>query len=188
VKHSTRLPHVSVLDIGPASWGLVQMLRGTYVPPSRLNALSAAALLVAGCANIPDVGADVATTGMPNTEVALRESMRLVDAEVGKLGRMAPLPPVRADAYPVVPGELQRPISFAWAGTLEDGVRRLAGNIGYATAVAPPQPGQESVPVSISVGPVPVIEAFQALGDAAGARATVRVDPVRRQVDVLYHA
>ncbi len=166
----------------------VAQLRFRLLPPL------AAACLVMGCAAIPNVGTDVATTGMPNTEVALRESIRLVHAEIGKLGSMAPPappappPPARADAYPVAPGELQKVIAFTWTGTLEEGVRQLAGNIGYVTTIAPPRAGQESIPVSISIGPVPVIQAFQALGDAAGAVATVRVDPVRRQVDVLYHA
>jgi len=172
----------------------VAQLRFRLLPPL------AAACLVVGCAAVPNVGTDVAMAGMPNTEMALRESMRLVDTEIGKLGRMeppapaappialAPLPPSRADAYPVVPGELQKVIAFTWTGTLEEGVRQLAGNIGYVTTVAPPRSGHGSVPVSISIGPVPVIQAFQALGDAAGATATVRVDPMRRQVDVLYHA
>ena len=172
----------------------VAQLRFRLLPPL------AAACLVVGCAAIPNVGTEVAMTGMPNTEVALRESMRLVDTEIGKLGRMeppappapsialAPPPPSRADAYPVIPGELQKVIAFTWTGTLEEGVRQLAGNIGYVTTVAPPRSGHESIPVSISIGPVPVIQAFQALGEAAGVTATVRVDPVRRQVDVLYHA
>ena len=38
----------------------------------------------------------------------------------------------------------------------------------------------------VATGPVPIVEAFQALGLAAGDRAMVQVDPSRRQVDVLY--
>ena len=48
--------------------------------------------------------------------------------------------------------------------------------------------GTPPAAVSVAIGPVPVIQAFRALGDAAGTRATVRVDPARRQVEVLYHA
>ena len=145
-----------------------------------------AALLIAGCST-PDIGTDVAMTGMPNAEVALRDSMRLVDAEMGKLGVMTPTPLGRSEE-PVVPGELQKLVTFDWSGSLEDGVRKLAGNVGYAVAIQPPPPGQVSLQVAVATSAVPIINAFQALGEAAGARATVRIDPARRQVDVLYRA
>jgi len=148
---------------------------------------AAAALLVVGCSSTPEVGTDVAMTGMPNAELALRESMRLVDAEMGKLGTMGPAPVERV-VGPVLPGELQKVVTFSWTGTLEEGVRTLAESVGYAVAVAPPPPGQAPVQVGLVTGQVPIIQAFQALGNAAGARATVRVDPVRRQVDVIYRA
>ena len=96
--------------------------------------------------------------------------------------------PASAAAGPVVPGELQKLVTFDWSGSLEDGVRKLAGNVGYAVAIQPPPPGQASLQVAVATGAVPIIDAFQALGEAAGARATVRIDPARRQVDVLYRA
>jgi len=195
-------PVAQPLDTGPAASGLMQAALDLCIRPPL-----AMALLVAGCANIPNVGTDVAMTGMPNTEVALRESMRLVDVEIGKLGQMAPPAPPPAPllpaaapapkpllratsspAYSVLPGELQKVVVFTWNGTLEAGVRQLADSIGYVSSVAPPMFGQVSVPVSIATGPVPVMEALQALGDAAGSHATVRVDPARRLVEVLYHA
>ena len=185
MRHSPRLPPVGIADIGPAPSGLMQAALDLCIRPSL-----ALALLVAGCADFPMVGNDVAMAGMPNTEVALRDSMRLVDAEMGKLGGLAPTlsAPVPSAAGPVVPGELQKVVTFTWSGSLEDGVRQLAGNVGYAVAVIPAPPGQAPAAVSVATGPVPVIQAFRALGDAAGARATVRVDPARRQVEVLYHA
>jgi len=198
-------PVAQPLDTGPATSGLMQAALDLCIRPPL-----AMALLVAGCGAIPNVGTDVSMTGMPNTEVALRESMRLVDVEIGKLGRMAPPappvpPPARllpaaapapqpllrvasSPAYSVLPGELQKVVVFTWTGTLEAGVRQLADSIGYVSSVVPPMFGQVSVPVSIAIGPVPVMEALQALGDAAGSHATVRVDPARRQVEVLYHA
>lgn len=194
-------PAPFVLDIGPASSGLVALLaryarcapRAT--PPVRRirdipRAASPvvtllAALLAAGCASTPDVGTDVAATGMPNAELALRESMRLVDAQMSKLGTMGPAP-VQRGVGPVVPGELQKVVVFSWTGTLEDGVRKLADSIGYAVAVAPPPAGQGPVEVGVATGQVQILQAFQALGEAAGSRAMVRVDPVRRQVDVVY--
>ena len=188
MRHPSSLPALRVLDIGSASSGLIQMIRDARPRPFPLLSALAISLLAAGCAGFPNVGTDVATTGMPNTETALRDSMRLVDAEMGKLGGLAPAPAPSAAAGPVLPGELQKVVTFTWAGSLEDGVRQLAGNVGYAVALVPAPPGQAPAAVSVATGPVPVIQAFRALGDAAGTRATVRVDPARRQVEVLYHA
>ena len=143
---------------------------------------------LAACGGVPDVGADVAMAGMPNPELALRESMRAVDAEMGKLGglRLASAAGPAATG-PVVPAELQKVVTFAWTGTLEGGVRKLATDVGYAVSVVPPPPrGLPPLQVDIRTAAAPVIEAFQALGTAAGTRAEVRVDPALRQVQVLY--
>lgn len=176
------LTRVTLLDIGPTSWGFIQLFRNAGLRGAAL----AAALLAAGCST-PNVGTDVATTGMPNAEVALRESMRLVDAEMGKLGVMTPTPLGRSQGL-VVPGELQKVVTFDWSGSLEDGVRKLAGNVGYTVAVSPPPSGQAPAQVAVATGAVPIIQAFQALGEAAGTRVMVTVDPARRQVDVTYRA
>jgi hypothetical protein len=42
--------------------------------------------------------------------------------------------------------------------------------------------------VSINVDSVPVYDIFQMLGNDAGSRATVSVDPLNHQVQVTYHA
>ena len=180
--HPIPSPLFRVVIIGPASSGLIQLLRKA-VP---LGPVLATGLLAAGCST-PNVGTDVAMTGMPNAEVALRDSMRLVDAEMGKLGVMTPTPLRRSEA-PAVPGELQKVVTFDWSGSLEDGVRKLAGTVGYVVTIEPPPPGKASVQVAVATGAVPIINAFQALGEAAGVRAMVRVDPARRQVDVMYRA
>ncbi len=142
------------------------------------------ALSVAACST-PNVGTDVAVTGMPNAEVALRDSMHVVDAEMGKLGVLAP---ITRSSGPVVPGELLKTVAFNFSGSLEDGVRQLARSVGYGVAVSPLPTGQVPVQVAVSTGSVELIQAFQALGDAAGSRAMVTVDPVHRQVDVAYRA
>ena len=182
VTRLSSLPRFALLDIGSISWGFVQLFRNAGLRGAAL----AAALLVAGCST-PNVGTDVAMTGMPNAEVALRDSMRLVDAEMGKLGVMTPTPLGRGEG-PVVPGELQKVVTFDWSGSLEEGVRKLAGNVGYTVAVSPPPSGQAPAQVAVATGAVPLIQAFQALGEAAGTRVMVTVDPARRQVDVTYRA
>lgn len=139
--------------------------------------------LLAACAT-PNVGTDVATAGMPNAEVALRDSMRQVDAEMASLGMMTP---AQSYAAPVVPAELNRPVVFSWNGPLEAGVRTVAERVGYRVVVTS-EPGARPVTVAVDTGPATALEAFAALGVAAGASATVRVDTQRRQVEVIHHA
>lgn len=155
-----------------------------------LSLLSAAGL--AACSAVTPVPTDVASPGMPNPEVALRQSMQTVAREVSGLGGMsppavaaasAPLPP--RPAGPVLPEPLGRTVSFEWNGPLDEGVARLAQTVGYTFFVTAPQ-GNTPVAVAVSVRDVPASEAFRALGEAAGSRATVRLVPSRSQVQVVY--
>jgi defect-in-organelle-trafficking protein DotD len=128
-------------------------------------------VLLNGCAGTIPVPTTVETPGMPNPESALRNSMQHVDAEMAELGTMR-VAPVQEDARtaPVLPEDLQ-----------------LAQSIGYTFYVTAP-PGAPNIQVSIEVHGVPAFEAFKALGDAAGTRATVEVDPLHHQVQVIHHA
>ncbi len=153
----------------------LERLRSTVV------ALGLSALAVCTTPNVPT---DVDTTGMPNPEIALRDSFRQVDAEMGSLGTMAPAP--AAESVPVMPGELQKVVTFTWQGPLDDGVRKLADSIGYTVAVsAPKEPA--ALPIAISTRPEQVFQVFQQLGEAAGASATVALDPLHHQVRVIHH-
>ena len=81
---------------------------------------------------------------------------------------------------------MQRPIGFAWNGSLDDGVRRVAAEVGYRVEVfGPPQPQ----PVAVAVPNVvtTLIGALTALGNQAGSAATVRVDPINRRIQVIHH-
>ena len=152
-----------------------------------------AVALLASCTTTRNVGTDVLLTGMPNPEIALRESMRLVNAEMTQLGTLnAPVAGRMTQA--IVPGELQQTVTFAFVGSLDDGVRKLAESVGYTVTVTPPpppQPGSTPLPpltVSVSTGFVTAVSAFSALGDAAGSRAMVRVDPQHHLVEVIHYA
>ena len=93
-------------------------------------------------------------------------------------------PPTRSGA--VVPEELQRPIGFAWNGPLDDGVRKVAAEVGYRVEVSgPPQP----LPLAVAVPTVAttLIGALTTLGNQAGSAATVRVDPINRRIEVIHH-
>lgn len=93
-------------------------------------------------------------------------------------------PPTRSGA--VVPEELQRPIGFAWNGKLDDGVRRVAAEVGYRVEVSGP-PQMQSLAVAIPKVATTLIGALTALGNQAGTAATVRVDPINRRVEVIHH-
>lgn len=148
-------------------------------------------LAVTACAT-PNVGTDVVTTGMPNPEIALRDSMRLVDAEMTSLGTLG-APPIRT-AEPVVPGELQKTVTFAYSGPFDDGARKLATAVGYRLTITPPPPPAPGTTapgplnVDVSTGFVTAYAALKALGDAAGSRAVLRVDPQHHLVEVIYNA
>jgi defect-in-organelle-trafficking protein DotD len=144
----------------------------------------ACALVMAGCAAIHPVPTDVETPGMPNPETALQRSMQHVDTEMAELGQLSPSA-VRT-VQPVMPADLQRTVSFAWAGSLDQAVAKLAASVGYTFYRTAPVNAQQ-LDVAIRLSSVPAYQVFEALGAEAGARATVAVDPLHHQVEVIHH-
>jgi defect in organelle trafficking protein DotD len=148
--------------------------------------LSALAVgLLGGCgASVQPVPTTVVTPGMPNPEEALRQSMQHVDAEMTELGQYVATPVVSSS--PVVPEDLQRVVSFKWSGPLDRGVAKLAQSVGYTFYVTAPAEAQALL-VSVEVDNAPAYEVFRALGEKAGTRATVELDPLHHQVEVIHH-
>jgi defect-in-organelle-trafficking protein DotD len=142
-------------------------------------------ILLAGCAADPKVPAGVDTTGMPNTELALQESLRQVDAAMATLGTMTPASVALSD-NPVVPAELQKIVTFAWQGPLDGAVRQLAASIGYTVKISGSQ-HRAALAVGVDSGPKPIVELFRDLGTAAGDRATIELDPQHHRVEVRHH-
>jgi len=140
------------------------------------------ALLAAGCAGVNPT--TVAVPGMPNPEEALQQSMQHVDAEMAELGRRTPT--VARQVQPVMPADLQRLVSFEWSGPLDQGVAKLAASIGYTFYTTAPANAQP-LDVAIRMASVPAYQVFQTLGAEAGTRATVQVDPLHHQVQVIHH-
>jgi defect in organelle trafficking protein DotD len=140
--------------------------------------------LLAGCAGVTPVPPDVATTGMPNSELALQKSMSDVHAAMAELSGLGVAP--ASSQPPVVAAELDRPVSLNWSGTLDAGVKTIADRIGYRMTVTAPQPCQPLV-VAVNVTNVTALAAFQALGGAAGTAATVVVDQQHHLVEVDHH-
>ena len=141
-------------------------------------------VMLAGCATVHPVPTTVVTPGMPNPEEALRQSMQHVDAEMAELGQLSPS--VARPDTPVVPEDLQRIVSFEWSGPLDQAVAKLAQSVGYTFYTTAP-PNAQPINVTIQIASVPAFQVFQALGEEAGARATVQVDPLHHQVQVIHH-
>ncbi|MDE1905058.1 MAG: DotD/TraH family lipoprotein [Rhodospirillales bacterium] len=142
--------------------------------------------LLAGCAApVHPVPTTVEAAGMPNPELALQKSITDVDSEMAELGEMNPTvtpPPQQA----VLPDPLQKTVSFTWNGPLDGAVSKLAQSVGYTFYVTAPQNAQP-LNVSISASET-AYQVFQQLGADAGAKATVQVDPLHHQVEVIHHA
>lgn len=152
--------------------GLAAMLLGTAV--------------LAGCAApVHPVLTTVETPGMPNPEIALQKSMQDVDVEMAELGQLTPAP-TTPFSTPVLPEPLQKTVSFSWNGPLDKAVANLAQSVGYTFYVTAP-PNAQPVNVTINISSVPAYQVFQALGEEAGTKATVEVDPLHRQVEVIHH-
>jgi defect-in-organelle-trafficking protein DotD len=139
---------------------------------------------LAGCANVTPVPTDVATTGMPNPEFALQNSLTRVRTAMVELNGMNVAAPVTQPS--ITPGELDRPINFVWSGPLDQGVQKLADTVGYQVNVTAPQ-NSKPLSVSVNISNVTALDAFRALGTAAGTAATVVVDPQHHTVEVEHH-
>lgn len=154
-------------------WGIPAVLLGAAV--------------LAGCAApVQPVPTTVAVPGMPNPELALQQSMNDVNAEMSELGQLTPAPTTPATA-PVLPAPLQRIVSFTYSGPLDKAVAQLSQSVGYTFYVTAP-PNAQPVNVAITISSVSAYQVFQALGEEAGTRATVEVDPLHHQVEVIHHA
>ena len=144
-----------------------------------------AAVALTGCATpVHPVPTTVATPGMPNPEEALRQSIQHVDAEMAQLGQLTPTQVTTS--VPVVPEDLQRLVTFKWSGPLDQGVAKLAQSVGYTFFVTAP-PGAQPLQVAVELTNVPAYEVFKALGEEAGTRAAVELDPLHHQVQVIHH-
>ena len=158
------------------------MLGLRLLPPIAIGLMT----LLSACAGTPKIDPDVDAYGMPNAELALQRSIGRVDAAMLDLGGMNVASQVFTPAGPIVAAELERPLTFAWAGPIDTGVKALADRIGYRLVVTEPQ---NAVPVIVAVimTNASAIDLFKALGVAAGSQATVIVDPDHHQVQVQHH-
>ncbi len=154
------------------------MARRRLLPPATIGL----AALLAGCASTPQVDPNADTSGMPGTGLALQRSLERVDRTMGELGRFGPGTALR----PVTAAELERPVSLAWSGPIDQGVKALADCIGYQVAISAPA-NPRPIQVAVDMTDVPILDLFEAMGTAAGTSATVVVDPDHHRVEVQHH-
>lgn len=145
------------------------------------------ALSLAGCSTVTPIEPTVATPGMANAEKALQQSMGDVGREMARIGKIGP-EVAASDRRTVVPGELDREVSFQWHGSLDDGVRQLADLVGYSVEVKGASLFTPRVQVAIDPAPRRVYDLFRLLGEQADTRANVRVDPQHHRVEIVYGA
>ena len=105
-------------------------------------------------------------------------------SSMAELGRLSPT--VAREVQPVMPADLQRVVSFEWNGPLDQAVAKLSASIGYTFYTTAPA-NAAPLEVSIRMASVPAYQVFQSLGAEAGTRATVQVDPLHHQVQVIHH-
>ncbi|NHN89974.1 DotD/TraH family lipoprotein [Acetobacter conturbans] len=152
---------------------------------NRHHLFAPALLLCLAACSTPGHPGPVETTGMPNTELALQRAIQSTDHDMAEFGALRPtvsVPATTADNAQV-PEELRRSVWFVWKGPLLPGVKKLGREIGYTVAT---RGDREDVPVDINTT-APVLDHLRALGDQAGNRATVAVDPVTHSITVTYN-
>jgi defect-in-organelle-trafficking protein DotD len=157
-------------------------MRYRFLPLLAPLGVALAAALGACSTPIPPL---VDVPGMANPELALQQSFQHVEAEMGQLGTLR-TGALQGQLPEVVPGELDKVVSFAWEGSLDGAVEKLAKEIGYAVEVKAPFNGKP-LSIGISTGPQRVVDIFEAIGGAAGGNATVEVDPQHQRVQVIHH-
>jgi defect-in-organelle-trafficking protein DotD len=90
-----------------------------------------------------------------------------------------------AAVIPNAPPELQRAVTFSWAGPAEDVARDLAARAGYTfhtVGAQPPAP----IMVSLNIYNQPLIQVLRDLGLQMGSRADLKLDANRRTVEIIY--
>lgn len=155
----------------------------TWSPWSGALAIFVGSML-AGCASV-EIPTTVDVTGMPNTELALQKSMTEVDAEMSRIGQWQPR--VASVSPPdIVPGELDRVVSFEWSGPLDGAIESLAKTIGYTVAIRAPSNAQPLM-IAVRKSPRRVYDILHQIGEDAGSQATVSIDPQHHTVEVIHH-
>lgn len=162
-----------------------------FHPQRRLPALCGvalcAAMLVSGCSR---------TEGFPRPQLVAEPDpvvARLAaaaDRAANALDTLASIENTRTpvEIPPLVaaaPVELRRAITVDWVGPVEPLARQLADRASYQFITSGQAPVTEAI-VTLRVRNEPLIEVFRNLGLQLNNRATLKVDPDNRVVEIVY--
>jgi defect-in-organelle-trafficking protein DotD len=86
---------------------------------------------------------------------------------------------------PVLPADLDKRLAFTWNGPLDGAVSKLGAQIGYQVTISGP-PASRPLKIVVDVSGT-AVDVLRAVGNEAGTRATVSVDPLHHQISVLHH-
>ena len=158
--------------------GRCRLLRGSVL----------ACLLLSACGAAPD-GDPAGRSSAASADAALAEALAAAATRsASALERLAAaeaagLPSAAGEPEPV-PAELLQRVDFSWTGPLDAAARALAALAGYELRVS----GEAAGPVVVSLREeaTPLISVLRSAGLQAGGRATLRVDPVRRLIEVIH--
>ncbi|MBU6235501.1 MAG: DotD/TraH family lipoprotein [Alphaproteobacteria bacterium] len=90
-----------------------------------------------------------------------------------------------ASTIPNAPMELQRPVTFSWAGPVEPVAADIASWAGYTFKTVGDQPPSPII-VTLDVYNQPMIEVLRDIGLQMGSRADLKLDANRRAVEIIY--
>lgn len=90
-----------------------------------------------------------------------------------------------AAAVPNAPPELQKAVTFTWAGPVEDVVRDMAARAGYSFRTVGDQP-PAPIMVNLSIYNEPMIQVLRDVGLQMGTRADLRLDANSRSIEIIY--
>jgi defect in organelle trafficking protein DotD len=145
-------------------------------------------LAIAGCGAVikpskPQLVAEPDKTALMIADSADRATRALESLAAVEQSKN-PAAPVAA-MVPDAPPELQRAVTFSWAGPIEPVAKDIAARAGYSfntVGDVPPAP----IYVTISAYNQPLIEVLRDLGLQMGARADLKLDANARVVEIIY--
>lgn len=86
---------------------------------------------------------------------------------------------------PNVPPDLQKAVTFEWAGPAEPLAQSLAAKVGYSFTTIGDKPASPIL-VSMNIYNEPIVEVLRDLGLQMGTRADLKLDADRRVIEIIY--
>lgn len=120
------------------------------------------------------------TAAPPATPTMAQEMSGLLETMDG-LGQIR-FPMARPGS--VLPAEMNRPMSWHWSGRLDDGVRLLAGRVGYSV-ITPP--AAHAITVRVDDDNTTAGRLFDHLAASADPRAEIDIDVPRHTIRIICH-